>query len=200
MRWWEENTYFLQIENRRGKTNAYHIQWDHLETDWYEIQERIHGVALTPAWRHGGVAAEGVPAQTRHPESVQTRQGGVNTGPTLNIKKNLKGEPQHEMARSLAANDAQGDFLENQLREIIRLQSERVVGPQGLQEGENPSAEPMGLGLCWWKDRVNEAESELQQCTQPSRRKELEEKIARCRAHIEEGNHEQRAKVGAGRK
>src|SRR5262245_51089138 len=97
MRWWEENTYFLRIEGRPGRTNAYHIQWGNLETDWYEIQERIRGASPTPAWRHGDVTDEGVSPRTRHQVSAQTRQGGVNTDPTLNVKKNLKEEPHHEM-------------------------------------------------------------------------------------------------------
>ena len=196
MRWWEEHTYFLRIENRRGKTNAYHIQWEHLETDWWEIQQRIHGIALTPTWRHGAVTPEGMSAQARHPVSAPTRHGGVNTDPTLNTKKNLKDEPQHEMARSLTANDAHNDFYENQLGEIIRLTTERVDRPQGFQEREIPSAEPSGLGQSWWIDRLNEAVSEFKRCTDPHHRKRLEEKIARCRAHLEELQHEQRPKVG----
>ena len=39
--WWEANTFFLRIETRPGRTNAYHILWDNLEEDWDGIQERI---------------------------------------------------------------------------------------------------------------------------------------------------------------
>ena len=51
MLWWAENTCFLQIENRPGRTNAYHIQWANLETDWHAIQDRIR---VASHRRHGG--------------------------------------------------------------------------------------------------------------------------------------------------
>src|SRR5262249_35924446 len=112
--------------------------------------------------------------------------------------KNLKEEPHHEMARSLAANDARNDFSKNASEEIVRLTPEPVDRPQGFQEREIPSAEPIGLGESWWIARLNEALSEHQRCAEPDHRKTLEEKIARCRAYLEELQHEQRPKVGAG--
>jgi hypothetical protein len=193
MRWWEENTYFLRIESRPGRTNAYHIQWDNLEADWYEIQKRIHGATLTPAWRHGD-ADKKMSARIRHPMSPQTGHGGVNTDPTLNTKKNLKDEPHHEMARSLTANDAHDDFSENQLGEIIRLTAERVDRPLGFQ-GESATSEPLHFKVSWWTERLNEAEAELQRCHDPQRQKELVERIARYRTQIEELQHGQRPKV-----
>jgi hypothetical protein len=196
MRWWEENTYFLRIESRPGRTNAYHIQWDALETDWYAIQERVVSVTPTPAQRHADVKDVEVSALTRHPVSALTRRGGVGTDPTLNVNKNLNEEPHHEMARSLTANDAHDDFLANQSGEIIRMHSERVERFQGFQGDERRTAEPVGLDPSWWIDRLNDAEAELQHCDEPVHRKRLEEKIARCRAHLEELHHEQRSKVG----
>jgi hypothetical protein len=106
MRWWEENTYFLRIESRPGRTNAYHILWENLEVDWHEIQKRIADANPTPAFRHSDVTDEEVSARARQQVSAQTRQVGVNTDATLNVKNNLKDEPHHEMACSLTANDA----------------------------------------------------------------------------------------------
>ena len=97
MLWWEENTYFLVIENRPGRTNAYHIQWDNLEADWYEIQEQIQrNVTRNGEVTTGNVTRYGVSPQTRHPVSPQRRQVGVATDTTLTIKENRKDEPHSE--------------------------------------------------------------------------------------------------------
>ena len=193
MRWWEDNTCFLQIENRPGRTNAYHIQWRNLETDWRSIQDRI-GVASP--WRHSGTEG-GVSAQTRHPVSAQTRQGGVGTDPTLNIKKNLKEEPHPEWAHPPSACDAthsESHFFDGE----TQPPSERVESQQRHSEEDRVTLTPDGLtasrryGVIFWTDALKGAEAELKHCTLPKRRKELEDKIADCRKRIGELQHEQR--------
>ena len=91
LRWWEVNTAYLGIENRGpGRSNAYHIQWRNLETDWHEIQE-----ILTPGVtrRH---ADRGV---TTHITGgvITDLTGGVITDVTpRTLKGNRKKEPHPE--------------------------------------------------------------------------------------------------------
>ena len=41
LRWWADNTCFLKIENRVGRSNAYHVQWSEIEEAWTNIQVTI---------------------------------------------------------------------------------------------------------------------------------------------------------------
>ena len=94
MRWWEENTSFLRIENRGpGRSNAYHIHWANLETDWHGIQERILDATPTSLRRH---ADRGV---TTHITGgvITDVTGGVITDVTpRTLKGNRKEEPHPE--------------------------------------------------------------------------------------------------------
>lgn len=105
MRWWEENTEFLRIENRPGKTNAYHIQWKNLEADWHQIQARIHEDASVTRALRLRQADRGV-ATYPTPGVATDTTGGVASDTTLNVKRNLKAETQHEMAHPAPPADA----------------------------------------------------------------------------------------------
>jgi hypothetical protein len=67
--WWEENTYYLRVEARPGRTNAYHVQWANLEIDWHGIQERI------AACYQDARAETGVSPRRLHPVSPTGLQG-----------------------------------------------------------------------------------------------------------------------------
>jgi hypothetical protein len=86
--WFAVNTYFLLIENRSpGRSNAYHVQWDNLEADWYGIQERI----LVPRTNEG--------VTTKVTGGVTNRVTGdvTNEVTPRTSKGNRKEEPQHEI-------------------------------------------------------------------------------------------------------
>jgi hypothetical protein len=134
MIWWEENTSFLGIETRTGRTNAYHIQWANLEVDWHEIQKRIRST-------EGGVST-----LTRQGVSTQCRQGGVNTDPTLNINKNRKEELHHEMVPPPSAADTEID----EERKGHSGESATLT-PKGLTTAE---LLPINDGCQYWTDRV----------------------------------------------
>jgi hypothetical protein len=79
MQWWTNFTDFIRIENRQGKTNAYHVHWDALEEAWHAIQYAI-GRNVTE-W---GVAIDTTPGV------ATDTTGGVATDTTLNIKITVK--------------------------------------------------------------------------------------------------------------
>ena len=111
MGWWEQHTEFLRIENRAGRTNAYHINWENLERDWFWIQDRI---ASHVRYASGGVATYPTPGVGTYPT------GGVASDPTLNIKRNLKAETQHEMAHPASPAAAYESSIENLLNEVTQ--------------------------------------------------------------------------------
>jgi hypothetical protein len=41
LKWWERNTDFLKIENRLGRSSAYHLQWTAIERKWSEVNDKI---------------------------------------------------------------------------------------------------------------------------------------------------------------
>ena len=104
MRWWEENTYFLKIESRFGRTNAYHILWDNLEADWHRSQERV---------RDGSVASaemRGVTSDITGDVTSDITPGVTNDITLINLKENRKEEPHHEMVHSPSARDTSDIF------------------------------------------------------------------------------------------
>ncbi len=75
-----------------------------------------------------------------------------------------------------------------------QLTSEQVERPKGFQKDPTSFS-----SRHWWINRLAEAEAALEETSDPEQRKELEAKIARYRARIEEMPYEQRSKVGARR-
>jgi hypothetical protein len=141
--WWEENTFFLRIEARPGRTNAYHVEWDNIELDWHGIQERIQQaeadegvtthVTPTPVPGKGGVTTDITPGVTTEVT------GGVTTDITQTLKSNRKEEPHPERVHPPSAADT-----------YVREEKEK-----GFSESDSVISFPANLSEAAARDRVS---------------------------------------------
>jgi hypothetical protein len=128
--WLAVNTPFLEIERRVGikgqfRSNAYHVQWQHLEVDYIALQVCIEEAKdAHRASKHSTIGTQGGSWKGKSRVSMDR---GNSRGDTNHEHNNHEGEPRHEVVRPPSVDDTN-----------VIISSEGKEG--GIQEGEVESA------------------------------------------------------------